>query len=160
MGIFDRKANRIWDDLDKDYGERVERLPDTDASGQVIDKPRIMRNVRIVLSYAREMGDLGNSIEEAGPMAKTLTRLIKFCDYQVWLKVDPKDFAPIMLSLAEDALMITSTMEARGYITAATAVGDTTQIWLGILSSTGRHDEFMIALQLHAETQHNTLEGY
>jgi len=41
MGIFDRKANRVWNDLDKYYGELVAGLPDTDGLGKPLDKPRI-----------------------------------------------------------------------------------------------------------------------
>jgi hypothetical protein len=70
MGIFDRKANRVWNDLDKYYGELVAGLPDTDGLGKPLDKPRILRAVRLVLAYGRDRGDQGGSEDESSALGE------------------------------------------------------------------------------------------
>jgi hypothetical protein len=158
MGILDRKANRVWNDLDKYYGELVAGLPDTDGLGKPLDKPRILRAVRLVLAYGRDRGDQGGSEDESSALGRTLSRQIKFCEYQVWRNADPRNLAPVLLSFTEDALAITTQMGLYGYATAVAALGDITQIWMGVLSSTGRRDEFMVALQQYAQMQSNSTD--
>ena len=153
MGIFNSKADRAWREIYKDYENLVSDLPATDAAGEPLDKPRILRNAKLVIAYAKDMEQLGVPAEETGPIGAMLSRFIKCCDYRTWQGWNAKNFAPIMLSMVEQASSFTIDMEARGYVTAVAATGDLTQIWLSVLSSTGLHDEFMIALQEYAGTQ-------
>ena len=144
MAKMDRKTKQVFDDIDKKYGKLVASLPDTDGSGQLLDKPGILRHILVLTSYARAESmrpvrrkEHENMSKKAGALGRCLPTMILLCDYRIWMNWDLEAIEKqLIVPMAADFSVLHDDMSARGYGAASVALMELNWTWVLVLQST------------------------